>query len=263
MTLGVIVLKKLGFKSTFLATMIASTAFAADASVFNPAQQESIEKIVHQYLVTHPEVLIEASKALQEKQQQMMEKQVKSSISDNATDLFNDKITVMGNPKGNITVVEFFDYQCIHCKKMSPVIAELIASNKDIRVIYKEFPIFGEGSLVASKAALAASLQGKYQQMHDALFKSKDKLDENKVMLIARSVGLNLYKLKKDMHSEVIDNAVEASHQLGEKLHLMGTPAFIVASTPSGVFDPKSTPQFVPGAISKDGLMQLIEKVKK
>ena len=104
--------------ATVLATMVASSLMAADSSTMSDAQKTEIQKLVHDYLVSNPEVLLEASQALQQKQQQTMQKQAQSAIKDNATELFSDKITSMGNPKADVTLVEFFDYQCIHCKKM-------------------------------------------------------------------------------------------------------------------------------------------------
>lgn len=226
----------------------------------NAAQKQDIEKVVHDYIVTNPEVLVEASQALQQKQQAQMQQKVQSAISANAADLFNDTMSIAGNPKGQVTLVEFFDYQCIHCKKMAPVISGVVAADKNVRVIYKEFPIFGEGSEVASKAALAASMQGKYQQMHDALIKSDKKLNKDVVMNIAKSVGLNLYKLKTDMASKSVTEALDKNRQLAEKLHLMGTPAFIVAATPEGQLKSGTEPLFVPGAMSEQALQDLIKK---
>ena len=160
-----------------LAAAIGSpVAMAADQMA--PEQQKEIEKIVHDYLVNNPEVLVEVSQALQQKQQQNIQQQAKTGILENADQLFSGTLAVAGNPKGNVTLVEFFDYQCIHCKKMAPVISELIKKDSNLRVIYKEFPIFGKGSEVASQVALAAAMQGKYQQMHDALLKLESRLDE-------------------------------------------------------------------------------------
>ena len=128
-----------------LAAAIGSpVAMAADQMA--PEQQKEIEKIVHDYLVNNPEVLVEVSQALQQKQQQNIQQQAKTGILENADQLFSGTLAVAGNPKGNVTLVEFFDYQCIHCKKMAPTIGELIKKDNNLRVIYKEFPIFGKSS---------------------------------------------------------------------------------------------------------------------
>ena len=238
--------------------MASPVAMAADA--MSPEQQKQVEKIVHDYLVSNPEVLMEASQALQQKQQQTAQQQAKAAISSNANQLFKETLGSVGNPKGNVTLVEFFDYQCSHCKTMSTVIADLLKKDSNLRVIYKEFPIFGESSELASKAALAAAMQGKYLQMHDALLKVNKHLDSKLVMATAKSIGLDMTKLQKDMNSKTVTDALDQNRQLAEKMHLMGTPAFIVAATPEGQFNAKTEPAFIPGAASVEALQDLIKK---
>ena len=242
-----------------LAIGLASPVVVA-ADSMSPEQQKEVEKVIHDYLINNPEVLVEVSQALQQKQQQNVQQQAKAAISDNANELFSGKLAVAGNPKGNVTMVEFFDYQCIHCKKMVPTINALIKKDKNLRVIYKEFPIFGKSSEVASQVALAAAMQGKYQQMHDALLNVDKRLDDKLVMDTAKSIGLNMDKLQKDMTSKAVTDQLDANRQLAEKMHLMGTPAFIIASTPAGQFNAKSEPAFIPGASSEDVLQDLIKK---
>lgn len=245
-----------------LATSLVSHAVMADdaASSMTDAQKKETEKVIHDYLVNNPEVLLEASQALQQKQQQNMQQQAQSAIQENADDLFKGKLTSVGNVKGNVTVVEFFDYQCIHCKKMTPIIDGLVKKDSDLRVVYKEFPIFGKSSETASRAALAAGMQGKYKQMHDALLNIEKHLDDQIVMDTAKSLGLDMKKLKKDMDSKEVTDILESNRQLAEKLHLMGTPAFIVASTPNGKFKKGTEPSFIPGAATEESLQELIKK---
>lgn len=246
-----------------LTASLISPALMADdntASSLSGPQKKEIEKVVHDYLVANPEVLLEASQALQQKQQHNMQQQAQSAIKDNTDQLFQGKMTVAGNPKGNVTVVEFFDYQCIHCKKMSPVINSLIKKDSDLRVVYKEFPIFGKSSELASKAALAAGMQNKYQAMHNALINIDKRLNDKIVMDTAKSLNLDMKKFKVDLDSKAVTEALEANRALAEKLHLMGTPAFIVASTPGGQFKAGSEPSFIPGAASEESLQELIKK---
>lgn len=254
------------FKSFLTAGALASSlispaVMAAKATPPMPdIQKKEIEKIVHDYLVSNPEVLLEASQALQQKQQQNMQQQAKSAIQDNSSQLFEGKLTTVGNVKGNVTLVEFFDYQCIHCKKMSATMNNLVKKDRDLRVIYKEFPIFGKSSETASRAALAAGMQGKYQKMHEALFAQDKRLNETVVMEAAKSIGLDMNKLKKDMDSKEVSSILDANRQLAEKLHLMGTPAFIVAPTPAGKYKEGSETSFIPGAASEESLQELIKK---
>jgi protein-disulfide isomerase len=241
-----------------VAAMTSPVVIAADT--MTDAQKKDIEKVVHDYLVNNPEVLIEASQVLQQKQQQTMQQQAQAAIKENAAQLFSDNWTVVGNSKGNVTLVEFFDYQCIHCKKMTLILSELTKKDKNLRVIYKELPIFGKNSEIASRAALAAGMQGKYQAMHDALLKQEKRLNEQLVLSAAKSLGLNMSKLKTDMNSKAVANALRVNRELAEKLHLMGTPAFIVAATPAGTLQEGSTPSFIPGAASEETLQELINK---
>lgn len=242
-------------------SLVSSAVMAVDAPTpMSDTQKKEIEKLVHDYLISNPEVLLEASQALQQKQQQNMQQQAQSAIQENAEPLFQGKLTTVGNPKGNVTVVEFFDYQCIHCKKMAPTMDSLVKKDGDLRVVYKEFPIFGKSSEVASRAALAAAMQGKYQAMHDALLKLEKRLDDQIVMDTGKAVGLDMKKLKKDMDSKEVTEILDANRQLAEKLHLMGTPAFIVAATPEGQFKKGSEPSFIPGAASEESLKELIKK---
>lgn len=238
--------------------MVSPMVFAANT--MTPEQQKDIEKVVHDYLVKNPDVLLEASQALQQKQQQTLQQQAKSAILEQAPQLFQGTLAVAGNPKGNVTLVEFFDYQCIHCKKMAPAMAALTKQDPNLRVIYKEFPIFGKSSEMASQVALAAAMQGKYQVMHDALLGMDKQLTEAMVLEKAKSLGLDMTTLQKDMNSKAVADVLKSNRELAEKLHLMGTPAFIVAATPAGQFDAKTQPAFIPGAASEAVLQDLIKK---
>ncbi len=249
------------------AALISSLSFSPMAMAaeqpMSETQKKQIEKIVHDYLVNNPEVLIEASQAIQKKQQDNMRQQARSAIESNAKQLFSGKLTTLGNPKGDVTLVEFFDYQCGHCKKMVPVVDSLIEKDKNLRVIYKEFPIFGESSEVASRAALAAAMQGKYKAFHAALINKKSRLNKKAIFAEAKKLGLNMAKLKKDMQSKEVTDTLAENKKLAEKMMLMGTPAFVVAKTPQGNFVKGSEPAFIPGATSEDTLQDLIVRMSK
>lgn len=253
-------LLKLITATAIASSMIVPQVFAAHD--FSPEQKKQIEQVVHDYLVNSPEVLLEASQALQQKQQQTMQKEAKSAILKHVNELLTGKLAVGGNVQGNVTLVEFFDYQCIHCKKMKPTIADLVKKEPALKVIYKEFPIFGKSSEIASKAALAAAMQGKYTAMQDALLQINKPLDEAMVMDAAKSVGLNMDKLKVDMASSAIADELAANRKLAEQMHLMGTPAIVVLATPNGVFKTGTEPAFIPGAATPEALQALINKAK-
>ncbi len=244
------------------ALSISPMAMAAEKPMTSE-QKKQIEKVVHDYLVSNPEVLIEASQALQKKQQDNMRQQARAAIENNASQLFSGQLTTLGNAKGNVTLVEFFDYQCVHCKKMAPVIDSLLEKDKNLRVIYKEFPIFGKTSEVASRAALAAAMQGKYKPFHEALINQQKRLTDKEIFAEAKKVGLDMSKLKKDMQSKQVTETLAQNKALAEKMMLMGTPAFVIAKTPNGTYMKGSEPAFIPGAASEDTLQDLIVRMSK
>ncbi|AUH64561.1 DsbA family protein [Paracoccus zhejiangensis] len=134
---------------------------------------------------------------------------------------------VLGNPEGNLTLTEFFDYNCPFCRQMVGVVQQLISSDPQLRVVYREWPVFGEGSEFAARASLASLRQGKYWQFHAALMAMKDRAAEASVMRIARQIGLDVTKLRADMERPEIDEHITTSFQLADHMGLMGTPTFI------------------------------------
>lgn len=242
-----------------------SVAVKAEVASSNitPEQKKQFEKFIHDYLVENPDVLVEASQTLQKRQQEAMQKDSKNAIAKNSVDLITGDLAVAGNKDGNVTLVEFFDYQCIHCKKMEVVVDRLIEKNKDLRVVYKEFPIFGKDSELASKVAMAAAMQGKYIQLQNALFKVKGRLNEQRIMEIAKAADLDMERLKTDIKSAKVTDTLKDNRKLAEKIRLMGTPAFVVISTPNGKLSANGgEAAFIPGAASEDALQELIDKAK-
>jgi protein-disulfide isomerase len=237
-------------------------AFSKDQSTspMSSAQKTQIEGVVHDYLIKNPEVIAEAVKGLQEKQMDQMRKKTQDVASKSASNLFNAANDPMaGNAKGKVTVVEFFDYQCPHCVDMVPALNGIVKANDDLRVVYKEFPIRGPMSVTASKAALAANVQGKYMEMHDALMKSASSLSEDGINKMAKDIGLDVEKFKADMKGEAVDQQIKANYKLAQDLQLMGTPALFIAKTDGG----KDAIEFIPGQADQAQLQVSIDKVKK
>lgn len=234
-------------------------ASSAATSSFTPEQTKQIQTIVHDYLVQQPEVLIEASRSLQEKEATKAEQTAMSAIAKNKQKLFHDPASpVIGNPDGDVTIVEFFDYQCGHCKTMMPVIGDLIKDNSGLKVVLKDWPIFGENSSYAAKASLAVAKkdQAKYLAFHNALFGSEDALTQDKVKELANGVGVNFDALSPTIDVLYTQQQLTDNGQLADALKLVGTPAFIIANKSLTQF------RFVPGATSKQQLQQLIDEVK-
>lgn len=230
------------------------------------AQQKQIEDVVHNYLVKNPEVIVEAVQVLQQKQMQQAEKniqktqQVASKFADMLIRQAGDP--VVGNVNGKITLVEFFDYQCPHCVEMTPIIEGLIKSNPELRIVFKEFPIRGPMSETASRAALAARIQGKYYEFHSALMRNimeqRKPLTEEVIYKIAQSVpGLNVDKLKTDMKSETVNQQIKTTYKLAQDLQLIGTPAFFIAKTDA---NQNTVFGFVPGRAELGQLQDAIKK---
>jgi protein-disulfide isomerase len=247
--------------SLFLGLGLAHADNQAQVSM-NNQQVQNIEKVVHDYLLKNPEVLIEASQALQVKQQQEMQKQATSFIEKNAKDLLNENVTVMGSNSPNVTIVEFFDYQCGHCQKMQPVVKELLKNNQNLKVVYREFPIFGKSSITASQAAIAAGMQGKYAEMQQLLFTQK-KLDDKGIMDLAKQAGLDMKKFEADMQSQKVKDSLNANRQLAENMKLFGTPVFIVMSTPQGQYNSAVHPVLIPGSTSLENLQQMVAQASQ
>ncbi len=244
------------FVSTIFTTYSNAEAAASDA--FSSQQVQQLQQVVHDYLVSNPQVLVEASEALRDQMQQGQEKAAMGAIKNHTKQLFNDVHSpVAGNPQGGVTLVEFFDYQCGHCKEMTEIVDQLIKANKNLRVVFKEMPIFGGASEFASEAALASQKQGKYFAFHNALMKAGNPLSKEKILEIAKSVGLNTDQLNKDLAASEISNQIENTMQLAQDLKLMGTPAFVLANRSGTQF------AFIPGATSQKALQTQIDKLSQ
>lgn len=242
----------------------AATTTTTDNNV-SPAERAKIEAVVHQYLLSKPEVLVEALQVLQQKQMEDAKNTVKQTqevAPKFANALFkqaNDPTA--GNPNGKVTVVEFFDYQCPHCVDMAPVMEAIVKANPNVRVIYKEFPIRGPMSEMAARAALAANLQGKYVVFSHALLTSKTQpLTQDLIFQIAKSTGLDVEKLKKDMNSPAVDAQLKANMKLAQDLKLFGTPALFIAKTDNSN---TGSINYIPGQADQNQLQGFIDQASK
>lgn len=252
-------MKNIFFSSLFLlAGLVTVQANAESNGQFTPDQVKQIEKITHDYLVKNPQVLVEASKTLQEQQMQEAQKTASSAIAKNAKDIFNNPDSpVVGNPNGDVTLVEFMDYQCAHCKEMNSIVNDLLRSDSNLRVVFKELPIFGPTSQYAAKIALAAKKQGKFMEIHDAFMKDQNPLTKDEVLKIAKGLGLNVEQLDKDATSAEFDQQIKDNYKLANELALMGTPAFVISNRNG------KNSIFIPGATSKENMRDAIEQARK
>jgi protein-disulfide isomerase len=230
-----------------LALLGSALSGPAQADSFTPDQKKEIEAIVHDYLVNHPEMLIDALQAADEKLKSDAKDKAAQALKDHRHEVFDDpQSPVAGNPKGDVTLVEFFDYRCPYCKQVEPSLEKLLAEDRQLRLVYKEFPVLGPESEVAAHVALAARKQGKYDAFHRAMMAAKGHVDEAGIYAVASSVGLDIDRLKQDMKAPEVDQQLKANLKLGTALDVAGTPAFVVGDN------------IVPGAIDLDELKQLI-----
>lgn len=235
-----------------LAAVAGSRAPAASASDFSPDQKKEIEGIIGDYLKTHPDVLIDAIQAADDKLKADEKDKASQALAAHRQQVFDDpQSPVAGNPNGNVTLVEFFDYRCPYCKQVEPSLEKLLGEDHQLRFVFKEFPVLGPDSEVAAHVALAAKKQGKYDAFHRAMMKTTGHIDSAVIYQVAASAGLDVNKLKQDMNSPDIEQELKANLDLGKTLDLDGTPSFIVGNT------------IIPGAISADELKQLITDARR
>lgn len=221
-------------------------------ATLDPAEKAAIESVVRDYLMKHPEVIVEAIQGLQERQKQEAAARQQQAVQESLSALQDDPADpVLGNPEGDVTVVEFFDYQCGYCKRVAPGLQQAVAEDGGIRLVMKEFPILGEASIVAAKAALAAERQGRYEDFHWALMQHKGGLDEATVYAVAADVGLDLERLKADMADPAIEERLAENYALAERLNINGTPAFVIGE------------ELVPGALPMEQFRHLVERARQ
>lgn len=194
--------------------------------------REDIERIVRNYLLENPEVIFEAAQRMEQKEKNQRQVRLSEGATKYAADLFSrpDAI-VVGNPKGDVTIVEFFDYRCGPCRRLMPELTQLIKQDGNIRLIMKEFPILSRESELAARAALAASRQGKYWDFHLAMMQA-DEVTPDSIMSTAKSVGLDMKRLNADLESKEVADVIRRNHALAENLGVDATPTFYVGETP-------------------------------
>ncbi|MBG1231910.1 DsbA family protein [Aestuariivirga litoralis] len=209
-----------------LASVVAAAAFAGS---FSDDQKKEMEDIIHSYLMEHPDVLKEMVAKLDAADKQAADEARGNVLSSASKDIFHNALDgVAGNPKGDVTVVEFMDYNCGWCHKSVTEMQAVIGKDKNVRLVLKEFPIFGEGSEYAARAAMASQKQGKYWEFHQAMFATKGKIDAAVTDKVAQSVGLDITKLKADMKDPEINANIDKTQALAKSLQFTGTPGFIV-----------------------------------
>jgi protein-disulfide isomerase len=229
---------------------------AADTQKFSPDQRRDIENIIKDYLVQHPEVLQEAMDALDKRQKQADADKARTTIKDNNATIFNSAHqVVLGNPKGNVTMVEFFDYNCGYCKRALPDMVDLLKTDPDLKFVLKEFPVLGEGSVEAAHVAVAARMQdssgAKYLEFHQKLLGGRGPADKAHALAAAKEAGFDMARIQKDMDSDEVKTTINENMKLADALGVNGTPSYVVGN------------EVVVGAVGIDELKAKIKAERK
>jgi protein-disulfide isomerase len=228
------------------AVLVGGHTVAADEAKLT---QQEIEKIVRDYLLREPEVLAEALRRLQQRQSASAATRSKQAIHDHRQALFADQTSpVEGNAQGKVTIVEFFDYRCVHCRHVAPTLDQIVSSNASVRVVYKNFPVLGEPSVLAARAAVAAQQQGGWQKLHRAMLAFDGDFTVDALLALGTSVGLDSSKLKTDMMSQETDRALQANLTLAAALGLDATPSFVIGD------------RVIRGALSPEAFQALVDE---
>jgi protein-disulfide isomerase len=244
------------FLAAALALALGAMTASAQAQSFSPPQRTEIEKIIKDYLLAHPEVLQEAMAELEKKQQVAETEKARSAIKNHTEALFNSpRQVVLGNPQGDVTFVEFFDYNCGYCKRALNDMVELLNKDPKLKVVLKEFPVLGPSSVEAAQVAVAVRMQDKtgkkYLEFHQKLLSGRGQVDKAKALAAAKEVGLDVARIEKDLKSDEVSKTLEESMKLAEALGLNGTPSYVIGN------------DVVIGAVGLAGLTQKIQAARQ
>ncbi|MDF0672741.1 MAG: DsbA family protein [Nitrospira sp.] len=234
------------------AALLSSPAFGqSTASTPDPTWRQSVEHVIESYIRSHPEMIEQTLQALEAKRQDKAQTSVKQAIVAHQSELLHDPASpVSGDPAGDVTVIEFFDYRCGFCKRVAGSVTQLQKDDARVRIVYKDFPILGHDSIQAAKAALASRAQGRHQAFHEALLAAKGDLSKEHVLQIASEVGLDAKRLETDMDKPEWLTIIERNRELANDLRVTGTPAFVVGN------------ELVPGAVDLPVLKALVARAR-
>jgi protein-disulfide isomerase len=210
-------------------------ARVSQAQSFSPAQRSEIEAIVKEYLLKHPELLQEIMNELDKRQAVAAKEGRRNAVKTNADTLFNStRHVVLGNPQGDVTMVEFFDYNCSYCRRALADMVNLMKGDPKLRVVLKEFPVLGQASVEAAQVSIAVHMQDrsgkKYLEFHHKLLTARGQADRARALAVAKEIGLDVARIQKDMASEEVRATLQESFRLADALGLNGTPSYVIGS---------------------------------
>lgn len=239
------------FAPALVALALCATPLAASAQSFSDTQRGDIEVIIRNYLVSHPEVLEEAMTELNKRQAADEAKKHEASVAENASTIFNSpRGVVLGNKDGDVTFVEFFDYNCGYCKRAMSDMLDLMKTDPKLKVVLKEFPVLSPGSVEAAQVAVAVRMQDpsgkKYLDFHQKLLGGRGPADKAHAMAAAKDAGIDMARLEKDMASPEVKATIDENFKLAEAMGMNGTPSYVIGK------------DVVVGAIGLEGLKEKI-----
>ena len=210
-----------------------AAAPSSKADEFSSSQRSEVERIVREYLIAHPEVLQEAMNELDKRQTVAQAEKHKAAIKQYSDALFSSpRQVVLGNPNGNVTFVEFFDYNCGYCKRAMDDMLTLLKDDPKLKVVLKEFPVLGPGSVEAAQVAVAVHMQDKtgkkYLEFHQKLLGGRGEANKARALAVAKDIGLDMARLDKDLASPEVKATLQESFKLAEALGLNGTPSYVI-----------------------------------
>jgi protein-disulfide isomerase len=245
-----------GVSLAVLALAFLALAFSpARAESFSAGQKAEIEAIIKDYLLQKPEILREAIGVLEAREKAAEAKAREKVISDPSGALFGAaNQAVVGNPRGKITLIEFFDYNCGYCKRALSDLARLMKDNPDLRVVLRDFPILSPGSIEAAKIsnAFLRQFQGeKFWEFHQKLLSLRGPVGKAEALAVAKGLGADMDKLAKDAAAPGLTTGIEESAKLAKSLQVTGTPTFVIGE------------DVVVGAVGYDELEAKVANIKK
>lgn len=235
----------------FRALILSGLLALPTAALAQTLSEDDIKRLALEAILENPEIVMQAVDILRARDAEAAEAAAQATLSEGRVALEQDpNAPVLGNPDGDVTIVEFFDYNCPYCKRAGEQVNEALGQDTGIRVVMREWPILGEGSVWAARAALASRAQGMYPEFHEALMTARSRLGETTVLKIAEDVGLDLDKLRADMDAPEVTAHIETSMQLASQLGFSGTPSFVVGET------------LAPGLITSVQLLEMVEDMR-
>ena len=213
--------------------------------------EDRIKELVLEAIRENPGIVFEAAQLFEEQQQANQALVAAQVLATEREALERDpNAPVLGNPDGDVTVVEFFDYNCPYCRRVKPHMEALLAADPNVRVVYREWPILGEGSVFAARAALASRNQGKYEEFHWAMMELSGRAEEASVMRAAEDIGLDVVQLRRYMNAPEIDEHIATSMRLSRAMGFSGTPSFVIGDS------------LAPGLIDADQMISLVNQAR-